>query len=113
METQTEKKDAGSLIETIAGILKKHCKEEYDVESLINSITASNEYIQELQAPRSEIIYDIRKIEDLIRKNGDDKLITLFREVFDVFLQGMILSGHLRHGNELIYQMSDDLHSLS
>lgn len=117
---KTETKQVGSdqmekesLIDFIAEVLKKHCTTRHDVESVICAITGANEFLSAQLATRNDIVYDIRIIEDIVRSRGDIKLQDACSDVSDTFIRGMILSGQLNTGCQLIWAMSDDLNSLS
>jgi hypothetical protein len=109
-DSNSQEKD--KLINSIAEVLKKHCTSRYDVECFINSVTASSEFIEELQAHRHDIVFKIRSIEEVLKSHGTDKDLTVFKEISEIFISGLILSGHLKEGNHLIYQMDDDLQAV-
>lgn len=110
-QSESERLEKETLINSIAEVLKKHCATRHDVECFIISLIGSSEFIAEMQAHEHNIIYRIQGVLNILRSHGTKEDIDLFEEISNSFLSGMILSGHLKEGNHLIYQMSKDLNS--
>lgn len=111
-EKQSEKQECGMMIDSIAETLKKHCATRYDVESFLNSLTGSSKFVEELQMHRHDITFKFREIAGVLKSHGTKENIELFEEISDIFLSGLILSGQLSPGNQLIYRMNNDLQSI-
>jgi hypothetical protein len=70
-------------------------------------------FMSELEAPHDSIIFDIRKIEDIIRVHGDKETLNVFKTLSNCFIRGMIISGRNKNGISLIYQMEEDLSKIT
>ena len=111
IKQEDDRKRKSEMIKSFAETIEKHCVDSYEVESVINSMTAVSELMSEQNQDRHDIVYDYRELEDLVEKHADKRLLSIMRGLSNNSIRAMILAGQCTRGIQLIYQMEDDINN--
>lgn len=111
-QPESDRLETDKLINSLAEVLKKHCATKYDAECFINSLLECSKFLDEFQAHRHDVVYNISVIKDILKNHAELKNALLFEFMSNIFITGMILSGQVKTGNQLIYEMSEELESI-
>lgn len=111
IKKEEDRKRKTEMIKSFADTLEKHCTDSYEMECVINSMTALSEYMSEQNQFSHAIVYDFRELENLVEKHGDKRLLSMMRGLSNNSFRAMILAGQCTRGIQLIYQMEDDINN--
>jgi hypothetical protein len=105
-------KTKSEIIEALATVLDKHCKNEDEVSAVLTCITEFNNYMSEMSGHRAGITTDVRAMQKAINEQGRGDLVDRFNTMTDSFTEGMLISNQNSEGMKLIYQMQDEIQGI-
>jgi hypothetical protein len=105
-------KTKSEIIEALATVLDKHCKNEDEVSAVLGCIIESVEFMTIMGSHRKGITHESRAMKQALLDRGRNDLINRFDDMSDSYIEGTLIAGSNTEGLLLLNAMQEEINAI-